>query len=192
MDREVWKDVVGYEGLYEVSNLGRIKSKERIVKNNHGNRIVKSKILTPFITNSGYCAIVLHNGRENFKLNYIHRLVANAFLDNKYNLEQVNHKDGNKLNNCVNNLEWCSRSDNIKHAIKNGFITKEQVYRKFQKMMFKVKKPILQIKNGVVIAEYDSATSAGKQFSKNAGTNISSCARREIPTAYGFEWKYKV
>lgn len=191
MEKEIWKDVIGYEGLYEVSNFGRIKSKERVVNNSKGKRIVKSKILSPFISNSGYYAIVLHKTRPVFKLNYIHRLVANAFLPNKNNLEQINHIDGNKLNNNVFNLEWCSRSDNIKHAIKIGLISKDTLIEQIKQMNKIVRKPILQIKNGEIIAEYESTVIAGKQFSKNADRNISACARHKLKSAYGYQWEYK-
>ena len=192
MEKEIWKDVVGYEGLYLVSNLGRIKSKERIVKNSRGKRLVKEKILSTFISNSGYYAIVLHKTRPIFKLNYIHRLVANAFIPNENNLEQVNHIDGNKLNNCVFNLEWCSRSENMKHAIKVGLFSQKVVKERIKKMNKSAIKPILQIKNGKIIAEYESTVLAGKQFTKNADRNISSCARGLLPSAYGYQWKYKV
>lgn len=192
MEKEIWKDVVGYDGLYLVSNLGRIKSKERIVKNSHGKRLVKEKILSTFISNSGYYAIVLHKTRPIFKLNYIHRLVANAFIPNENNLEQVNHIDGNKLNNNVFNLEWCSRSENMKHAIKVGLFSQKVVKERIKKMNKSARKPILQIKSGKIIAEYESTVLAGKQFTKNADRNISACARGLLPSAYGYQWKYKV
>ncbi len=191
MKNEIWKDVVGYEGLYEVSNFGRIKSKERVVNNSKGKRIVKSKILSPFISNSGYYAIVLHKTRPVFKLNYIHRLIANAFLPNENNLEQINHIDGNKLNNNVFNLEWCSRSENMKHAIKVGLFSQKVVKDRIKKMNKSVVKCVMQIKNGKVVAEYESTVIAGKQFSKNADRNISACARHKLKSAYGYQWEYK-
>lgn len=188
--KEIWKDIVGYEDLYQVSNLGNIKSKERIVKN--GNRVFfkKEKILTPFLQKTGYLTITLLKDNK-IKSHYIHRLVAIAFIKNDFDLEQVNHKDGNKRNNNVNNLEWCSRSENIKHAIKNGLFSKDVVLNKISKMNKKKRKSILQIKNNVIINEFESPTVAGKQFSKLAGNNISACARGILKSAYGFQWKYK-
>lgn len=190
MEKEIWKDIVGYDGLYQVSNFGNIKSKERIVKN--GNRVFlkKEKILTPFLQKTGYLTITLLKDNK-IKSHYIHRLVAITFIKNNFDLEQVNHKDGNKINNNANNLEWCSRSDNIKHAIKIGLFSKDVVLNKINKMNKKKRKSILQIKNNVIINEFESPTIAGKQFSKLAGNNISACARGILKSAYGFQWKYK-
>ena len=109
---EIWKPVKGYELLYSVSNLGKVKS----LHYNHGN---KEKILVGRINRGGYRTFLFNN---NYKRKYIteHRLVAQAFLPNPNNYPQINHKDGNKLNNNVCNLEWCSAKQNSIHAYKNG------------------------------------------------------------------------
>lgn len=114
---EIWKDVEGYEGLYQVSNLGRVKSLTHyIIKENYKPREVKGKILTPFFDRpKGYMSVSLSKNNK-IKLQRIHRLVAQAFIPNPDNLIQINHKDGNKSNNNVENLEWCSCKDNIRHA----------------------------------------------------------------------------
>lgn len=118
INMEVWKDIVGYEGIYEVSNYGRVKRLETLVKNKHGYRVVKEKILnTPSYI---YQTVFLSNGKV--KQHYVHRLVATAFIPNPLNKEQVNHKDGNKLNNNLSNLEWVTKSENQIHAIENGLI----------------------------------------------------------------------
>ena len=117
---EVWKDVKGYEGYYQVSNLGNIKSLERIIENS-GTRTgyykVKERILKPRenTNRNGYYELSLRkDGKEKrFK---VHRLVACAFIENPYNKPEVNHIDGNKSNNCVSNLEWTTSKENKEHA----------------------------------------------------------------------------
>lgn len=124
-----WNDVKDYENLYQVSDTGLIRSKSSKVKKISKLGKVfycnkKSKILSPGITTSGYKYINLckNNKVKHFD---IHRLVAIAFLPNPNNLAEVNHKDGNKQNNCVNNLEWCSREYNLKHALEIGLINSQ-------------------------------------------------------------------
>lgn len=117
---EIWKEITGFEGLYSVSNLGNIKSHSRKANISNGKfRIMKERILKPQITFNGYHAIVLNNG-DKHKMFKIHTLVATHFIDNKFNLKEINHIDGNKLNNHINNIEWCSRSQNVKHSYDSG------------------------------------------------------------------------
>lgn len=116
---EIWKDIKGYEGLYQVSNLGRVKSLER--KSDLDGRLIKSKILKTGLNNPGYKFLVLRkNGVSKNKM--IHRLVAEIFIPNQDNYYCVNHIDGNKQNNRVDNLEWCTQGFNLKHAIKIGIV----------------------------------------------------------------------
>ena len=110
--QEIWKPIKGYEGLYEVSNLGRVKSLNRY-HHRHEN-ILKNKI-----TKDGYYETTLvKNGKSKFIRS--HRLVALTFIDNPLNKTEVNHKDGNKLNNFVGNLEWVTSSENQLHAYRTG------------------------------------------------------------------------
>ena len=118
MQDEVWKDIPGYEGLYQVSNLGRVKSMSRQKKHSYNSVAqLKEKILTP-INICGYHRVIL---RKNNKAHnkFIHRLVAEAFIDNINNYNEVNHKDENKTNNRVDNLEWCSHKYNINYGSGN-------------------------------------------------------------------------
>ena len=108
--QEIWKDIVGYEGLYQVSNLGRVKSL--------GNtKARKEKILLGVSISDNYLQIGLNKNGER-KRYVIHRLVAEAFIPNPLNKPQVNHINGNKKDNSVENLEWCTQCENIRHSIK--------------------------------------------------------------------------
>lgn len=112
MKEEIWKDIKGYEGYYQVSNLGRIKSLQR------NGTIKKDRILKPNNV-KGYLQITLQkNGIKAYKK--IHRIVAENFITNINNKTEVNHIDGNKHNNCIENLEWVTKSENQKHAYKLG------------------------------------------------------------------------
>ena len=114
---EIWCDIKGYEGLYRVSNLGRVKSLERLVKSKHNsNRLVKNKILMQGIDKDGYHLVVLsvNNKRATKK---VARLVGMAFIPNLKNKPQINHINGIKNDNRVSNLEWCTCKENIQHAI---------------------------------------------------------------------------
>ena len=113
---EVWKDVVGYEGLYQVSNLGRIKSLPRLVHFKQDlYRMTKERILKNSVLKSGYCKVTLCKPGSQ-KLTLVHRIVAQAFIPNPLNLEYVNHKDENPLNCCVDNLEWCTHTYNLNYG----------------------------------------------------------------------------
>lgn len=118
--QEIWKDIPNYEGLYQASNFGRIKSIQYF---NHTNNKIypRDKILKPILNEKGYCRVDLSKSGKS-KRHRVHRLVAKTFLPNPYNLLEVNHIDGNKQNNNVNNLEWCSRSYNMKEAYKLGLV----------------------------------------------------------------------
>ena len=114
---EIWKPVIGYEGLYEVSNLGRVRSVDRLVKYSNGQiHLHKGRILSPgLVHKSGYLQVGLcNNGKTKHKM--VYRLVAEGFLPNIDNLPQVNHKDENPFNNCVENLEWCTIEYNINYG----------------------------------------------------------------------------
>lgn len=118
--QEIWKDIVGYEGLYQISNLGRIKRlKKLIVLQNGGKYYLEEKILKPGKNSRGYNLVVIKG-----KALRIHRLVAETFIPNPENKQQVNHKDGNKNNNRAENLEWCTCKENVNHAIKIGVFKK--------------------------------------------------------------------
>ena len=139
---EIWKDIEGYEKIYQVSNLGRIKRKSRIIKCKN-NRIfqVNEKIMKPFDNGKGYLVITLMTNKR--KNEYVHRLVAKCFLTNYNEKKVVNHLDFNKKNNCVSNLECISQKENIYYSIQNGRYKegiKESSYKRIINAKEKAKK----------------------------------------------------
>lgn len=117
---EIWKEVPNYNGIYLVSNLGRVKSIDQEINcKRNKKRIHKGKILKTYLNERGYECVGITINRV-AKKKKVHRLVAEAFLPNPNNLPQVNHIDCNKQNNCVENLEWCDNSYNMKEAYKNN------------------------------------------------------------------------
>lgn len=114
----MWKNILGYEGLYKISDTGEVLSCERITSDG---RKIKSKLLLGGEYSNKYRFVCLRKNGVNHNAS-VHRLVAEAFIPNPENLPCVNHVDGNKQNNNVSNLEWCSYSENIQHAVKIGLV----------------------------------------------------------------------
>ena len=151
--QEVWKDVEGYEGVYQVSNLGRVKSLQTM-KYSHIKKcaipVMREKILKPYFNTKKYLLVDLKNNGKR-KTQNVHRLVAKAFIPNTDNLPQVNHKDENKQNNCVENLEWCTNQYNTTYGTAK------------QRMAEKRKKKVIQLSaSGEVINKWDSIAEASK------------------------------
>lgn len=174
---EIWRPIKGYEGLYEVSNLGRIKSLKRLVKKWDGYRTVTEKILTPKTNNRGYLRITLCKDGIT-KTFSPHRLVAEAFLDNPDNLPCVNHKDENPLNNVVSNLEWCTYSYNNSYGNRNNRIALSK------------SKPVLQYTlDGQFVKEWTSTMECGRNGFQQS--SVASCCRGERNKHKNYIWKYK-
>lgn len=113
LNGELWKDIVGYEDFYQISNFGRVKSKGRYILCKNGKQFFKHpQIIKPTLVNSGYKTINLHGKNGKLYTRLVHRLVAEHFIPNPNEWEQVNHKDENKHNNQVSNLEWCTQEYN--------------------------------------------------------------------------------
>lgn len=116
---EIWKDIQGFEGHYQVSNLGKVKSLSRVIIRSNGKKhSVKEKILSVRPCSKGYSRVVLNNEKTKVD-SKVHRLVAIAFLANPNKRSEINHKNGIKSDNSVSNLEWSTRSENVKHAFDN-------------------------------------------------------------------------
>ena len=174
MKNEEWRDVVGYEGLYQVSNQGRVKSLER--KDCLG-RTVKERILKPGVVGSGYLMISLCTGGKQ-KMFSVHRLVCQAFHENPDNKSDVNHINEDKTDNRACNLEWSTRKENINHGTHNERMAKTQ------------SKPVGQYTlDGELVKIWPSAMEAQRQAGFYC-SNICKSANGKCKQAYGFIWKY--
>lgn len=180
-DKEIWKDIEDYEGIYQISNLGRVKSLEKTMWNNHQNIKKEEMILKPNKDGKGYFCVKLYKNKK-CKMKKVHRLVAQAFIDNPNNKKQVNHIDGNKENNCVNNLEWCTCQENIKHSWKN------HLHKPLKGKDNKLSKEVLQYDlQGNFIKVWDCVEEARKTLHIS---NISSVCNGKRKKAGGYIWKY--
>ena len=171
---EIWKKIKGYEDYYEISNFGRIKSLHR-----------NGLYLRQFRNNKGYLITQLSkNG--NSKTFIVHRLVAETFIDNTYNKEQVNHKNCNKLDNRVCNLEWVTNDENKKHAQEHG-LCKSSVKGGKNKLSKKVNQYTIE---GKLVKQWECLSDIKREFKLKCCSNISSCCKNKLKTAYGYVWKY--
>ena len=168
MKEEIWCPIKGFEGLYEVSDKGRVKSLK------YG----KERMLMQVRDSGGYLVVNLYKNSEK-KMYYVHRLVSQAFIPNQNNLPEVNHKDENKTNNYVQNLEWCTDKYNTNYGTRN------------QRVSDKLSKPVLQYeKSGAFVREWKSMQDVQRNL--NYGQcNISRCCNGILKTAYGYIWKFK-
>lgn len=164
---EIFKSIKGYEKRYEVSNFGRVKN------------LRTGKIMKPEITNNGYCRVDLYDDNGKHKHKLIHRLVLEAFVPNPTSLPQVNHKDEDKTNNNVENLEWCSANYNSNYGTRGQRISEKQN-----------KKVAKLDTSGNVLATYKSTLEAAKQNPGTHSQNISAVCRGLNKTHKGFVWAY--
>lgn len=186
--KEEWRPVVGFEGLYEVSNLGRVKSVQRIAYGSYRKRVVPERIMALHYARGGYLRTSLHKDGE-MRTFAIHRLVAEAFIPNPENLPQVNHKNEVKDDNRASNLEWCSLDYNVHYGTGIERRSKTQVNGPCAV-------PVLQIDPSTmeIIKEWPSMAEAERNgFSHGC---VSNCCKnrylREGNNVYhGFIWRYK-
>lgn len=190
-DSEVWRDVKGYEGLYQVSNRGRIRSLDRIsIDKNSFPKNLKGRLKTPSESN-GYYSLPLYSGRDNYRNFLVHRLVAEAFVENPdpSTKTQVNHIDGNTRNNNASNLEWVTPSENIQHAHKLGLFDKEGATRNYKKMGelsgLKRRRSVLCLDTGIV---YPSLKDAAADLKITIDAVFASC--QDGRPHRGFTFRY--
>lgn len=185
MKEEIWKNIRDYEGLYQISNNGNVKSLGRWVNTKcKGKRWQEGKILKPSVDKKGYLYVCLcKNGY--MKNYYVHRLVAEAFISNPNNYPCVNHKDENKQNNCVENLEFCTVKYNVNYGTRNKRVAEKQTNGKLSKQVLQIDKTTNE-----VIAEFPSVSEVQRQLRIRI-SNISECCNGKLNTAGGFKWQYK-
>lgn len=198
---EIWKDIPNYEGLYQVSNLGIVKSMKRTITRKNGKVYTqKEHIMKTYKSKRGYLYVVLSKQNCKNKIRNIHQLVAECFLDwhnykytindlnkvfSKSNLE-VNHINGIKTDNKANNLEWCTRSYNLKEAFRLG-LNHSPSKGKYGKESLNSKEVIQFATNGEEIKKWESITQAQQELSLY---NITKCCKGDLKTCGGFIWRY--
>ena len=175
---ETWKAIAGYEGLYEVSDLGRVKSLK------YG----KERILKPGGDTHGYLQVILCKDGHVKKFK-VHRLVAGAFIQNPNNLETVNHKDEVKTNNVASNLEWMSRADNNNYGTRNKRIGEAISKVNINNPMLSKKVQMFDKKTGELLATFPSINEAARVTGIKSAS-ISHCCTKISKSAGGYIWRY--
>ena len=189
--KEIWKDVVGYEGLYEVSDCGNVRSLPRVIPVNRAGveyeLLTQSKVLRPQKMKHGYVGVWLYGkestGGKNGKQYSVHRLVAEAFCEKRPGADEVNHINEIKSDNRACNLEWCTHQENSAHGTRGQRIGAANLNGKKSK-------PVLQFsKDGELIAEYPSLQEVSRVTGYKAG-NICRNIHGKGMAAYGYVWRY--
>lgn len=180
---EIWKDIEGYEGLYQVSNMGRVRSLERTRSMNQ-DRVrkpvpVPGRILVPQKKKAGYLGVVLSKDGKQRNVR-IHCIVAKSFLPNPEGKPQVNHINGIKSDNRLSNLEWATNSENQQHALATGL--RDMSQRRKAIFQYDMSGKFIRSWNGAV--EVEKETGMSQRY-------VASCCRGEERSAYGFVWKYE-
>jgi hypothetical protein len=189
IEKEIWKDIKGYEGLYQVSNLGNIKSLSREIICGNGRTLSKEKIFK-FRNCDGYNRVHLMKYKKEKNL-YVHRLVAEMFIPNPNNLPIINHIDENRSNNHVDNLEWCTQKENVNHGTaiermsktRTGHEVKKETRNKISKALMGIKRENIQggkhyLSRSVICTttneKFKCIEDAKRKYKAN---NISACCR---------------
>ena len=184
MMNEIWKDIEGYEGKYQVSSFGRVRSLDRMVPTVHNaTRMVKGKTLTPWTDRYGYHHVNLWRDCK-MKSQQVHRLVAAAFIKNPDGLPEVNHKNEDKTDNRVENLEWCNTDYNINYGNRTKKVSATRISQAI------LGKGVEQLTiSGEHVRTYDSIREASRATGADKAV-IVRCCKGKTQTAGGYRWRY--
>lgn len=186
LPKQVWKDIPGFEGKYQVNQVGQVRSLNY-------KRTGKVKRLSPELTSNGYLRVGLFNKYGKYKHYLVHRLVAMTFIPNPNNLSQVNHIDENKSNNAVWNLEWCTPKYNMNYgtALERRIASKKDMHYNVG-INNPNSTPIIMLDKTTLkpLAYFYSITEANNYLGKKDISNISHCLRGKQSSAYGYKWAY--
>lgn len=182
MDAEIWKDIDGFLGCYQISNIGRVKSLSRHVVYSNGRvHLVKEKIIRLSRDRKGYLRACLVDVNKKKYSRQVHRLVAKAFLPNPQNLPQVNHINEIHEDNRVENLEWCTAEYNLNYGNRNRLASDSRG------------KDVIQFTlDGKFVCRHTGARNAARALGLHPkfGANIASCAHHKRHVAYGYKWEW--
>lgn len=181
--KEIWKDIFEYEGLYQISNLGNVKRLESKWVCSRGHTITrKEHLIKGTFDKDKYLMVHLSNKNKNKRIS-VHRLVAQAFIPNPNNLPQINHINGNKTDNRIENLEWCNSKENINHAIKKLNIN----YGRYKEKMWEANKKKIIRSDGKIYNQVKDIFKDINTTNKNAIFDVLKKRRKEYK---GYEYKY--
>ena len=184
LEGEEWRDVVGYEQLYSVSSFGRLMSKTKVLPNAKSFRTTQPILISGVISRNGYRKAILCKSRNERSYVSIHRLVAQAFIPNPNNYPTVDHIDRNRSNNRVENLRWCTLKDNMNNPLTIKHCSKVRRSRTNNVIC----KPVVAVRNGIVVKQYDSVKSASKDGYKESSIRYVCCG---FSKSYkGYKWMY--
>ena len=173
---EIWRDIPGYEGMYQASSMGNIRSVDRVILVGTRKHKRHGKVLVPRMAGKYLQVNLSCNGKR--KMLLVHRLVALTFIPNPHGLPEVNHKDENPLNNSVFNIEWCDKRYNLNYGNRIG---------KIKRCLYK---PIVQLtQTNDVVKVWQSAIEVNEKNNWSRAS-ISMCCRGKRKTAYGYKWEY--